>query len=571
MKKKVLVLLLTALCVQTLWGCGKETTAYSEDVSDATEKAMEKETEEELTAVDFMEEINGTLKPVETNDEYCDYYEIFVYSFFDSDGDGIGDINGIIEKLDYLNDGDESTNDDLGVNGIWLMPVMPSPSYHKYDVIDYYNIDEQYGSLEDFQNLLAECDKRGIRVIMDLVMNHSSSQNEWFTKACEYLQNLPAGSEPNEEECPYVAYYHFTKEAKNKYHQIPQTDWYYEGQFQDGMPDLNLKNEKVLDEFEKIADYWLAMGVSGFRLDAVSEYETGSVDQSIEELNEFVKRVKEDHQDCYLVGEVWQDMTTYTKFYKSGIDSCFDFAFADSAGVIANTVKKASGYTASSYGKAQENILSAIKENSENGIDAPFYTNHDMARGAGYYSGENSQAQTKTAQAMNLFMTGNSFLYYGEELGMKGSGKDENKRAPMYWSDNTQEKGLCVGPPDMDSVKMKYASYAEQKEDGNSIYQYIRQVYKLKKAYPQIARGAVTFEEEYSGEDVCVVRKTYEESEILIAYNISPNEQNIDLKNINMQNGSQPEVGGILLTGAENIDLSDGILTMPAYSVVILK
>ena len=111
------------------------------------------------------------------------FYEIFVRSFNDSDGDGIGDINGLIEKLDYLNDGDPTTSDDLGVTGIWLMPIMESPSYHGYDVVDYYQVNPDYGSNEDFQRLIEEAHKRGIRVIVDLVLNHTSRKHPWFENA----------------------------------------------------------------------------------------------------------------------------------------------------------------------------------------------------------------------------------------------------------------------------------------------------------------------------------------------------------------------------------------------------
>ena len=111
------------------------------------------------------------------DDNYRTYYELFVYSFYDSDGDGIGDLQGVLEKLDYLNDGDDTTDMDLGINGIWLMPVMPSVTYHKYDTTDYENIDPQYGTLETFQELLTACHDRGIRVILDLAMNHSSSSH----------------------------------------------------------------------------------------------------------------------------------------------------------------------------------------------------------------------------------------------------------------------------------------------------------------------------------------------------------------------------------------------------------
>ncbi|MCM1081821.1 MAG: alpha-amylase family glycosyl hydrolase, partial [Muribaculum sp.] len=109
------------------------------------------------------------------DDNYRNYYEIFVYSFYDSDGDGIGDLKGVTSKLDYIQ--------DMGFNGIWLMPIMPSTTYHKYDVTDYYGIDPQYGTMADFDELVSECNKRGIKLILDLVLNHSSAQHEWFLNA----------------------------------------------------------------------------------------------------------------------------------------------------------------------------------------------------------------------------------------------------------------------------------------------------------------------------------------------------------------------------------------------------
>jgi hypothetical protein len=111
------------------------------------------------------------------------FYEIFVRSFYDSDGDGVGDIQGLIEKLDYLNDGNPDTDEDLGITGIWLMPITESPSYHGYDVVDYYTVDQEYGTVEDFQNLIHEAHQRGIRVIVDLVLNHTSTQHTWFLES----------------------------------------------------------------------------------------------------------------------------------------------------------------------------------------------------------------------------------------------------------------------------------------------------------------------------------------------------------------------------------------------------
>ena len=230
---------------------------------------------------------------------------------------------------------------------------------------------------------------------------------------------------------------------------------------------------------------------------------------------------------------------------------------------------------ASSYGKNLINTQEVLGSYSDTYIDAPFYTNHDMARGAGYYSGDDSEAQTKIANAMNLLMSGSAFLYYGEELGMKGSGKDENKRAPMYWSADADATGMCDGPKDMENVKMKYGSLEEQEVDGNSIYNYVKQVISLRNAYPSIARGEVTFDENLSNEQICVIRKTYENEEVTIAFNISAKEQQVDFSRSGLDATADRkealQIAGELLTGTEAAELSGEQLMMPAYSVVILK
>ena len=450
------------------------------------------------------------------------------------------------------------------------MPVMPSTTYHKYDVTDYLDIDPEYGTMDDFKNLVAACHDRGINVIIDLVMNHTSSQHEWFKTAAEYLKNLPEGATPDASECPYVDYYNFSKEMQGGYSNIDGTDWYYESQFWSEMPDLNLGNQAVRDEFDKIVDFWLDLGVDGFRLDAAKEYYSGSVDKNVEVLSWFNSMVKEKKEDAYIVAEVWTDQNTYAKYYESGIDSCFDFSFADSTGTIANVLRNGS---ASSYGKALVSLQDNLSQYSDSYIDAPFYTNHDMARSAGYYSGDDSEKQMKIAQAMNLMMSGSAFLYYGEELGMKGSGKDENKRAPMYWSEDATTDGMCKGPADMDSIKMKYGALDTQEADGNSIYQFIKQTIKLRNEYPEIARGTVKFEENISDDKVCVIKKTYGDSEILLVYNLAPESADVDLSGVTVgeKSGSDLEIGGVLLTDAKEAAFSDGILTMPGYSVVIVK
>jgi len=262
MKQRIKVCLLLSVCTLLLFGCEKKEDQVSQNSVSTNEVAMVSDNytyDQELQIID---------------DNYRNYYEIFLYSYCDSNGDGIGDINGLIQKLDYINDGDPQTKTDMGFNGIWLMPIMPSTTYHKYDVIDYYSIDPQYGTLDDFKRLVAECDKRGIKLIIDFVYNHTSSQNEWFLTACEYLQGLEKGEEPNLEDCPYFGYYNFTKDASagGGYYQVGTTEWFYEGSFWEEMPDLNLGNEQVRSEIEKIASYWMDLGVGGFRLDAVKEF-----------------------------------------------------------------------------------------------------------------------------------------------------------------------------------------------------------------------------------------------------------------------------------------------------------
>ena len=504
------------------------------------------------------------------DDNYRTYYEVFVYSFYDSDGDGIGDLQGLISKLDYINDGDDTTDTDLGCNGIWLMPVHPSPTYHKYDVTDYYAIDPVYGSLEDFQEFLAACDERGVKVIMDLVLNHSSSQHPWFREACAYLRELGDG-EPNVDDCPYFDYYHFTKEPTTGYSKVNGSDWYYEAQFWSEMPDLNLDCEALREEIKNITQYWLDMGVGGFRLDAVKEYYTDSIQDNIDFLSWLTEMVKSQKEDAYLVGEAWVNISSYSQYYQSGMDSLFDFSFAGAEGVIAKVMN---GSSAERYGTAVAELDETFGQYNENYIDAPFYTNHDMARSVGYYAGENADNRVKMAGAMNLFMSGSAFLYYGEELGMKGSGKDENKRAPMYWSKNPDAPGMCDGPADMDSFEMKYDSLEEQEQDVLSVYQYFRKAIKIRNQNPEIARGVAEYLEEVSSHDVCILRKTCEDSELLLVFVTGADTQDVDLSGVTLNGhpvNEDTQVRAALVTGEEQITVEGGAAQMPGYSILVLK
>lgn len=556
------ILILSALFT----GCGKQSKG-TEDTGTAVI------IEDETTTTDVVEETEAVeaqevLMPVAVSmeDNYRTWYEVFVYSFYDGNGDGIGDLKGLTSKLDYINDGNPETGEDLGCNGIWLMPIMPSPSYHKYDVTDYYNIDPEYGTMEDFETFMAECNKRGIKVIIDLVLNHSSSEHPWFKEACQYLAELGDG-EPSLEECPYVDYYHFQKDSGSGYCQVPGSDvWFYEARFYYGMPDLNLYNEELREEISAIVDFWLSKGVGGFRLDAAKEFVSGNVTANVEILSWFNELVKGKKSDAYLVAEVWTNIDTYVMYYDSGIDSVFNFAFADTDGVIANVVKGA--IPASAYAKALQNIEKKCGEHNANYIDAPFYTNHDMGRSAGYYSGDNSQSQTKIAGAMNILMSGSSFIYYGEELGMKGAGKDENKRAPMYFSENASTSGMCKGPVDMDKVKMKYRSLEEQIEDPYSIYNYYKKAIQIRNAYPAIVKGTATNLENYSDDTIAAFSKEYEGETLYVFCNISDEAKSISIGDIGEEGF---EIAGCLHVNEEKVVLEASELKIPAYGIVILK
>ena len=569
MKKKVLsVFLVAAMTLGLFAGC-----AGGSGNTEGTENASA--TDKNLPAMYTVNDLEENI----IDDNYRTSYEVFVYSFCDSNGDGIGDLDGLTSKLDYINDGDPTTDTDLGCNNIWLMPIMPSTTYHKYDVKDYKDIDPEYGTLEDFDEFIAACHERGINVTIDLVMNHTSTKHEWFQSAISYLNQIGADQEPDLNECPYVDYYNFATSEKANYYAVGNSGWYYEGKFWSEMPDLNLENENVRQEFTDIVQFWLDRGVDGFRLDAVKEFYSGADGKNIDVLSWFSDMVKEKKSDAYIVGESWNDYNTYTKYYRSGCDSFFNFAFAENDGYIAKTLNQSTKSKASTYGKAIVAVQELIAENSAEagdgftGIDAPFYTNHDMGRSAGYYSGDYVVQKTKMAQAMNLLMSGNAFLYYGEELGMKGAGKDENKRLGMNWSTDENYEGLCKGPADADSIEQIYGSLEEQQDDEYSIYNFVKQVIKIRNAYPEIARGTVTFEESLSNEQVCVLTKEYNGKQIMLIYNLSETACEVDLSGVTLNGKNAGEVteAGMLQTGEEAPSLDGSKVTLPAYSVELVQ
>lgn len=490
-------------------------------------------------------------------DNYRVWYEIFVYSYCDSDGDGIGDLNGVRSKLDEL--------EALGVNGIWLMPIHPSTSYHKYNVRDYYAIDPAYGTMADFDALMAECSQRGIRVILDLVVNHTGSDHAWFRQLADYLAFVPGDMQyVDAADCPYVDYYHLSTEGGKGYAAVPGTEFFYECQFSTDMPDLNLGSAAVREEIRNIMQFWLDKGVAGFRVDAAKEFYTGDTEKNIEVLSWLQTTAKSLKEDVYMVAEVWDNFNTVADYYKSGFTSIFNYPFGDAGGQIIKTLRGMGNSSAvSGYANALEKADKRYLQNNPDYIDAPFLSNHDVGRIFGFGSGK--EERIKLAAAMNLFMGGSAFVYYGEEIGMPGSGNDPSKRAPMYWNPERNE-GTTQLPPGCTLPKAyPFGSLQEQKADDNSIYNYYRQAIAIRKALPAISHGRVTAEAALNTGCVSAQRKTWNDKTCIILMNVST-----EPAQVNLEAYAQWAMAAQLSVGAERASMEGSVLSMPGCGVVVL-
>lgn len=490
------------------------------------------------------------------DDNHRVWYEIFVYSFCDSDGDGIGDLNGVRSQLPYLQ--------ELGITGIWLMPIHPSTTYHKYNVSDYYAIDPAYGTMEDFDALMADCQELGIKVILDLVVNHTGTEHTWFKTAVEYLKALPAGSQPNTADCSYVDYYSFSQDstAISAPKEVTGTDWWYEAMFSYDMPDLNLDNPAVRAEVEDIMAFWMAKGVSGFRLDAAKEFFTGNTTKNVEVLSWLQQAATAIDPEAYLVAEVWDSFANVTAYYESGISSIFNYPFGNSDGKITAVIRGAGNASmVSTYATALEKADKAYLESNPDYIDAPFLSNHDVGRITGFALRD--EYKTKLAGAMNILMGGSVFIYYGEELGMAGSGNDPSKRVAMYWNDSGE--GMTQLPPEASAQEHPFGSLESQRTDDASIYNYYRQAIAIRKAIPAISHGRVTAETKLNTGCISAQRKTWGSEECIILMNIAPEAAQADLTDY-----ADWALAASLSVDGNAIIQEGADLHLPAYGVAIL-
>lgn len=406
------------------------------------------------------------------------FYEIFVRSFYDSNGDGIGDIKGIIEKLDYLNDGNPATTTDLGVKGIWLMPISPSPSYHGYDVTDYKGVHPHYGTLDDFKVLMEEAHKRGIRVIIDFVMNHSSSQHPWFVSSAASTTST------------YRNWFRWSPTILQNAGPWGQTVWhdsnsqYYYGVFSRNMPDLNYDTPAVKDAMFDAATFWLQeMNVDGFRLDAIKYiYEDGNTLEDLQKtfdfFHDFRMHYKSINPNAMSVGEAWTSTNKVVKYVENDrLDFCFEF---DLASGIINAVQNGNNSTLI-------NRMQTVYQTYPFLQYGTFLTNHDINRIYGTLS--QNEARARLAAGLLLTLPGIPFIYYGEEVGMVGDKPDPNIRRPMQW-DNSVHGGFSTSTPWADlGTNYTTNNVATMQGQKNSLWRQYQRFIQLRNQHIALRQG----------------------------------------------------------------------------------
>lgn len=485
------------------------------------------------------------------------FYEVFVRSFKDANGDGKGDLAGLIERLDYLNDGNPATDTDLGVDALWLMPVFASPSYHGYDTTDYETVNPDYGTNADLQRLCDEAHKRGMKVIVDLVLNHTSDKHPWFVDSASspkspkrdwyvWRKDDPGWGKP------------WSPESKAW---CPLGGAFYYCLFWSGMPDLNFRNPEVRAEAKRLATLWLAMGVDGYRLDATRHLiETGPGQQGQNDtaethafLKEFSAAVHAFRTEAVLIGENWTETPIIARYYgetakiPGGDELALNFDFPLAGRIIG----------AARQGKASmiaEKIVEMQKTYPPGATWVPFLTNHDMVRVATNLG--NDAGKLRVAAAVLLTLPGTPFLYYGEEIGLQnGPGKDdEDKRTPMPWSGGEGGRGFTTGKP-WHAFAPGTASVEEQARDPRSLLSHYRALIHARHRSPALRHGRL----EILGSDGAVLVYLISEGKerVLVAHNLGDAAQSKTLAGMGAGDALFATDGATL--GAA------GQLSLPAY------
>ena len=531
-------------------------------------------------------------------------YQIYPKSFCDSNGDGIGDLKGVISKLDYLK--------ELGIDMVWLSPVYSSPFVDQgYDIADYYAIAEQFGTMEDFDELLAEARKRDIRIIMDLVINHCSDKHEWFQKAlkdpygeyADYFFFRPGknGNPPSN----YRSYF-----GGSCWEPVPGTDLYYFHMFAKEQPDLNWENPVLRQKLYDMINWWLEKGVAGFRIDAIinikkdvnfPDFEPDGPDgmaacwrmvENVEGVGELLEDLKQHtfaRSDAFTVGEVF-NMRKDELGEFIGEDGHFSTIFDFSAHCLSDGAHGWYDAPEITFEAWREAIVNSQLEVQEVGLEANIIENHDEPRGVSRFLPAYAQnpAGAKMLGTVNILLRGIPFIYQGQELGMMNakwnsidefddiSTKDQykvakaagltddqamkvcaamsrdNARTPMQWSDE-ENAGFTTGTPWL-KVNENYTKInaRQQEDDPDSVLQYYRRLIALRKdpTYKEIfAYGKFAPAFAKANKIMAYYRKT-DEKTVLIAANFGDKAAELKLdaavENMLLTNGLAELDGDVL-------------------------
>ena len=487
-----------------------------------------------------------------TNETGDVYYEIFVGSFADSNGDGYGDLNGIRDKLDYLK--------DMGVGGIWLTPIHPSPSYHGYDVEDYKAVNAHFGTLTDFKNMMTKANELHIDVILDLVVNHTSRTHPWFTEGLNRFKNGTYDPSDNNDKANYYNFYWDNGEVK------------YTAGFGEWMPDLNLDNPAVRNEIVSIMKFWFDYGVKGYRLDAARYFYEMNTAKNIEFLRFLKTEANKIRSDNYFVGEAWGDpANVVAQYYTSGIDSFFNFDGADSNGYIISDVTTRKG---SRLGSNIVYIQDLNRTSSASAITGNFLTNHDMNRSATMWV-MNQEQRRKLGASVYMLQPGRPFIYYGEEIGLKGKREEEptdaNRRLPMQWQqyDDTYRPANPPGATYKSSDQIK-EGVKEMLEMPFSLTNHYKKVINVRNKYPFITNAKVESTMVRGVDDEVTYLKIIGTGDevLYVFHNIGSVDHEVNLNELGL---SEVLISDDIFTSQIRAKLLDNVLTLAPYSSVILK
>lgn len=546
-------------------------------------------------------------------------YQIYPKSFQDTNGDGIGDLRGVIDHLDYLK--------SLGIDIIWLSPIYQSPFVDQgYDISDYYKIDEIFGTMEEFDELLAEAKKRDMYIIMDLVINHCSDQHEWFQKALKdpegkygdyfYFRKGKDGNPPSN----YRSYF-----GGSAWEKVEGTDYYYLHMFAKEQPDLNWNNPEVLNELYTMINWWLDKGVAGFRIDAIinikkdlsfPDYEPDGPDgmtgifhmvegvDGVGELLEDLKKHTFEKYDAFTVAEVFNMKKDELEEFigdDGHFSTMFDFSahemtFGDHGWYDAKKVR---------FDDLKKEIFHAQKECEDVGFLANIIENHDEPRGASRYLPDYLQNEDgiKLLGTISVMLRGIPFIYQGQEIGMRNchmasiddyndiSTKNEyavaidagctveeameacyensrdNARTPMQWDDSAQA-GFTTGTPWLFvNPNYKEINVKEQLGREDSVWYYYQKLIALRKSedYKEVFTYGKAVPMFVEKDGIFAYARKTEDQTVYIITNYSREDITVDLLTAN----EQPKLH-VLLDNKNDVCLNGNRIRLSSGQAVIL-